>query len=142
MPAIELMAGVIMKLRVFTVAVTLLVALGPAQGKSFKSASPRWLAENVLAWATPIQLNCSPTFFVRHSIYDLVWDIYELKSGGSIEDNADDLAALNEATERLQADFGKTWDCRSAYKNFGESGQILRGVMYPANLDKTLSNPF
>lgn len=142
MPAIELMAGGIMKLRAFTVAIALLVALGPANAKSFKSASPRWLAENVLAWATPIQLNCSPTFFVRHSIYDLVWDIYELKAGGSIEDNADDLAALNEVTERLQADFGKTWDCRSAYKDFGESGQILRGVMYPANLDKTLSNPF
>lgn len=131
-----------MKLQVFTILITSLVALNSAQSKSLKGASPRWIAENVLAWALPIQQHCGREFFMRHTIFDLVWDVYELKTGTPIDQNAADLHAYNQAVEQISDDFGKTWDCREAYKKFGEGGTVLRGVMYPAKLDKTLSNPF
>ena len=79
---------------------------------------------------------------MRHTIFDLVWDVYELKTGTPIDQNAADLDAYNQAAEQIGDGFGETWDCREAYKKFGEGGTVLRGVMYPANLDKTLSNPF
>ncbi|MDR6431276.1 hypothetical protein [Brucella pseudogrignonensis] len=131
-----------MKLKAFSIVAISLLAVTPAQSKSLMIFSPRHIATDILAWATPIQVHCGREFFMRHTTFDLVWDVYQLKAGAPINQNEADLDAYNQAAEQINDDFGKTWDCREAYKKFGEGGTILRGVMYPANLDKTLSNPF
>lgn len=131
-----------MKLKTALLAASLITFVTPAHSKSFIGRSPEWLAENVLAWAGPLQAKCVDQFFIRHTIFDLVWDIYELKSGSPMNKDEAATQKFNEQLEKIEAGYGAEWDCRSAYKAFGEHGSVLRGVMYPNKLDQQLSNPF
>lgn len=131
-----------MKFKAIILAASMAASIIPAHSRSLMILSPENISNNILAWAMPIQKRCSDQFLMRHTVFDLVWDIYELKAGGNIDDNDTAKSKYADRIKEIDDAFGKEWDCKSAYKAFGENGDVLRAVLYPRDLDRQLSNPF